>query len=83
MLFFTQRLSTPAKEGFLDQHIYFSIQEVVSGLIEVLTDPQEETFPHLVRAADCNARENDVGQLGVAFFQLHLCALRAEVLTRE
>ena len=67
----------------MDQTIYFSAQEVVSGLIEVFTDPEEETFPHLIWAADCNSREYHVGELGVALFQLHLGALRSEVLTRE
>ena len=83
LLFFAQRLPATAKEGFFDQTIYFSIQEVVSGLIEVFTDPEEERFPNLVRTADCNAGEYHVGQLGVAFLQLHLGALRGEVLTGE
>ena len=83
MLFFTQWLSTTAKEGFLDQTIYFAIQEVVSGLIEIFTDPEEETFPHLIWTADGNSREYHVGELGVALFQFHLGALRSEVLTRE
>ena len=83
LLFFAQRLPATAKEGFFDQTIYFSIQEVVSGLIEVFTDPEEERFPNLVRTADCNTGEYHVGQLGVAFLQLHLGALRGEVLTGE
>ena len=83
LFFFAQRLPATAKEGFFDQTIYFSIQEVVSGLIEVFTDPEEERFPNLVRTADCNTGEYHVGQLGVAFLQLHLGALRGEVLTGE
>ena len=83
LLFFAQRLPATAKESLFDQTIYFSIQEVVSGLIEVFTDPEEERFPNLVRTADCNTGEYHVGQLGVALLQLHLGALRGEVLTGE
>ena len=83
MLFFTQWLSTATKEGFLDQTIYFSIQEVVAGLIEIFTDPEEETFSHLVRTADCYSRKYHAGQLAVAFLQLNFGTLRSEVLTAE
>ena len=55
----------------------------MSRFIETLAYPLEETLPNLVRTADCHSGKYDVLQPGVTLLQLHLGALRGEVLTGE
>ena len=55
----------------------------MSRFIETLAYPLEETLPNLVRTADCHSGKYDVLQPGVTLLQLHLRALRSEVLAAD